>query len=110
AEKPVNLAELIPSLAKYVEEKIQESIGNAPLTSHSQGKAEINASSSVSNQQKNQEQTETPSRYDDLLNNLSQEEAERQKKKLQREAARKKLDNLEFNRREQNLDAKQQKI
>ncbi|CAG8593312.1 7108_t:CDS:2 [Paraglomus brasilianum] len=52
----------------------------------------------------------TSSRYDDLLANLSQEEAERQRKKLERQAAQKKLEEAERKRREEKLAEKDQKL
>ncbi|RHZ36541.1 LPP leucine zipper domain-containing protein [endosymbiont GvMRE of Glomus versiforme] len=108
-EKQVNLEELVPSLAKYVEDKIQASISHLPSYSSSQTTwKETDAEQEQTSQQS--QSSATGSRYDDLFSNLSQEETERQKKKQSREEARKKLDNLEFNRREQNLDTKQQKL
>ncbi|WP_147410651.1 hypothetical protein [endosymbiont GvMRE of Glomus versiforme] len=108
-EKQVNLEELVPSLAKYVEDKIQASISHLPAYSSSQTTwKETDAEQEQTSQQS--QSSNQGSRYDDLFSNLSQEEAERQKKKQSREEARKKLDNLEFNRREQNLDTKQQKL
>jgi len=50
------------------------------------------------------------SRYDDLLTNLSQEEAEHQRKKQAREQARKKLEEQEFARRQATLSAKDKKL
>ncbi|CAI2188919.1 7437_t:CDS:10 [Funneliformis geosporum] len=103
--KKVKLSELIPSLAEYIDKKFQES-GGRTFAPH----PESTGTSSTTTSQKPEQPANTGSRYDDLLANLSQEERERQQKKKNREEARRKLDDLEFNRREQNLDTKQQKI
>ena len=59
-------------------------------------------------------ETEEPqsstSRYDNLFTNLSKEEAERQKKKLSREEAHRKLEESERKRREAKLSEKDKKL
>jgi len=54
--------------------------------------------------------TSSTSRYGNLFENLNQEEAERQKKKLAREEARKKLEEAELRRRESLLSEKDRKL
>ena len=54
--------------------------------------------------------TSSTSRYDNLLDNLNQEETERQKKKKEREETRKKLEAEELKRREDLLSEKDRKL
>lgn len=90
------------NLEELINKQIQQILGNY------QPRAEEEQKEAVTGQIS--QQSSSSSRYDNLFANLSSEDAERQRKKLEREEAKKKLDEAEFARQQTNLSEKDRKL
>ncbi|CAI2178382.1 2464_t:CDS:10 [Funneliformis geosporum] len=90
------------NLKELVQEQINQALGNwRPTNQEEENLSETSIS---------EPSQSTSSRYDDLLTGLNDEEAQRMKKKLAREAAQKKLQEQERLRRESKLSEKDRKL
>ncbi|CAI2185135.1 13962_t:CDS:2 [Funneliformis geosporum] len=96
-------------LSSYPNDNQRETIQNLNLQAIAQQEEE-NITETTKNPEPSQSSSSTANKYDDLLSGLSAEEAERQRKKLERDEFRRKLEESELVRRQSKLSEKDRKL